>query len=168
MPTTNGVKTLKAETVWMSTDGIKINSADASNICPPGTSTMQIKIKKYLYIHCYSVPKEHRYLVVRRGSADCPSGNINMQMTSDIEHGWNDTVTRKNEALAEEPSQVEICPPENLKWNGLGTKPDPRGDSPTTSRLKHGTSIKMQFGLNNKYHLSSCLRQQSVSLRKTN
>jgi len=32
-----------------------------------------------------------------------------------LEHWWNDTVTGNNEALAEEPAQMEICPPENLK-----------------------------------------------------
>jgi hypothetical protein len=78
-------------------------------------STMHIKIKKCLYIQLHPIPKKHRYLAVRRASADCASANRNMQMTSGLEHWWNDTVTGKNEALAEEPARVEVCPPENLK-----------------------------------------------------
>ena len=94
---------------------------------------MQIKIKKYHFIQRYPVPKKHSYLVVPRDSADCPTGNGNMQMTIGLEHWWNDTVTRKKDALAEEPAKVEVCAPEKLKWNGLGTNPDPRGKSPMTS-----------------------------------
>ena len=78
-------------------------------------STMQIKIKKCLYIQLYPVPKKHRYLAVRWASADFPSANSNTQMTSGLGHWWNDTVMGKNEALAEGPARVEICPPENLK-----------------------------------------------------
>jgi hypothetical protein len=52
-----------------------------------------------------------------------------------------------------------------MKWSGKDLR---GGEDPATSCLNHDTSIKVQFGLNNKYHLSSYLRMHCVLLRKTN
>jgi hypothetical protein len=36
----------------------------------------------------------------------------------------------------------------NLKWTGLGSILDLRGESPATNRLSHGTDLKVNINLN--------------------
>jgi hypothetical protein len=60
---------------------------------------MQIKVKKCLYIQLHPVPKKHRYLAVRRASADCASADSNMQMASGLDHWWNDLSRERRKHL---------------------------------------------------------------------
>jgi len=126
-----------------------------------GIITMQIKIRTCLYIQRYLTPKKHSYLVLPRASADCPFGNSNMQMTSGLEHRWNDTHEKERRTCTSADLSTRKS---HIEWSGK----DLPGEGPMTNYLNQGTSIKIQFGLYNKYHLSSDLRQHRGSLRKTN